>query len=219
MRPAAADWTEATKTKEGPSVETQQKGLSLGKVAEYCGVTRKTILRWAKEGLMPSFVLPSGHHRVQPKDVAVFLRQHGMPVPDGLGEDDRPSVLVVDDDEDVRRLVCRILRDDYNTREAWNGIEACLQLGHEPPDLLLLDIRMPKMDGIDVCREVRKDPRLKKMRILVVSAHLSDEVGAQLEGSVDGIVSKPFSPEELKAACDEAMGNPRSAAGADASSK
>jgi excisionase family DNA binding protein len=186
----------------------QQKGLSLGKVAEYCGVTRKTILRWVKEGMMPSFVLPSGHHRVQPKDVAAFLRQHGMPVPEELGDGDRPRVLVVDDEEDVRRLICRVLRDEFRTIEARNGIEACIQMGHNPPEVLLLDIRMPKMDGIDVCREVRKDDRLRQMKILVVSAHLSDEVLEQITELVDGILHKPFTPKQIKDMCREAMGMP-----------
>jgi len=181
----------------------QQKGLSLGKVAEYCGVTRKTILRWVKEGMLPSFVLPSGHHRVRPEDVAVFLRQHGMPVPDGLGAGSSPSVLVVDDDDDVRQLICRILQKEYRTSEARNGIEACLMLGHNPPDILLLDIRMPKMDGVDVCREVRKDDRLAGVRVLVVSAHLDDSVHRQLEGLVDGCLEKPFNPDELLRLCSE----------------
>jgi CheY-like chemotaxis protein len=153
--------------------------------------------------MIPSFVLPSGHHRVQPEDVAAFLRQHGMPVPDGLGTGSVPSVLVVDDDDDVRQLICRILGREYRTSEARNGIEACLMLGHNPPDILLLDIRMPKMDGVDVCREVRKDRRLAGMRTIVVSAHLDDTVRRQIDGLVDGYIEKPFSPEELQRICRE----------------
>lgn len=179
----------------------QQKGLSLGKVAEFCGVTRKTILRWVKEGMIPSFVLPSGHHRILPSDVAAFLRQHGMPVPEELETRHRAKVLVVDDEEDVRQLVCRILSHDYKTAEAKNGIEACIQLGHNPPDILILDIRMPKMDGIEVCREVRKDARLAGVRILVVSAHLSETVLRQIDEFIDGYLTKPFNPADLLEMC------------------
>ncbi|MHC4870385.1 MAG: response regulator [Planctomycetota bacterium] len=195
------------KSKNKKTANIHQKGLSLGKVGNYCGVTRKTILRWIKEGMMDSFVLPSGHHRVMPKTVAEFLHKHGMPVPENLLiNDEKPTVLVVDDEEDVRRFIIKIIQDKYNIREAKNGIEACLSLGKKPYDLLILDIKMPKMDGIDLCREVKRDENLKKMKIMVVSAYLNDSVNSKLEGLIDYSLAKPFNTEDLLINCEKLLG-------------
>lgn len=184
-----------------------QKGLSLGKVGTYCGVTRKTILRWIKEGMLESFVLPSGHHRVMPKTVAEFLHRHGMPVPEALVvNEDKPRILVTDDEEDVRRFICKTLADKYNIEVAKNGIEACISLGKNIPDLLILDIRMPKMDGSDLCREVRRDENLKNIKMLVVSAYLSESINKQIEDLVDKSLAKPFTSDDLLTACESLLG-------------
>jgi CheY-like chemotaxis protein len=183
----------------------RQKGLSLGKVAGFCGVTRKTILRWVKEGMIDSFVLPSGHHRVLPSIVIKFLQQHGMPVPEELKGLEKPRVLLAEDDEDIRRLVRRTLGEEYYITEVSNGIEACLSMGQNPPDLLILDIKMPKMDGVDVCREVRRDPVLSSMGILIISAYLDDEVEEQIDGLIDGCLAKPFTNLQLVDMCEKIL--------------
>ncbi len=178
-----------------------QKGISLGKVAEYCGVTRKTILRWVNDGLIKSFALPSGHHRVLPGDLAAFLSSHNMPVPPELAAEDKPKALIVDDEAPMRRLICDILRPHFHVFPAANGIEACLHIGANPPDLLLTDIRMPRMDGLAVCRQIRKDPRLSGVKIVIVSAHLSGEDRNTLRELADVIIAKPFAPKELVGTC------------------
>ncbi len=174
-----------------------KRGLSLGKVAQYCGVTRKTILRWVQDGLIQSFTLPSGHHRVQPEELVRFLRAHDMPVPEDLSGEAKQTVLVVDDEAHIRRLISDLLRSHFNVEEATNGVEACLKMGANPPAILMLDYRMPHMDGVEVIRQVRRDKRFAKTKIVVVSAHVTQELTTQLEGLADAILKKPFSPAQI----------------------
>lgn len=173
------------------------KGLSLGKVAAHCGVTRKTILRWVQDGLIDSFALPSGHHRVTKEALADFLKKNNMPVPAELQSNTRKTVLVVDDDPHIRKIIVDLFRQHFNVQEASNGVEACISIGATPPDLLFLDNRMPFMDGVEVCRQLRKHASLKNTKIVVVSAHLDNDSHAALMNLADKIIRKPFRPVEI----------------------
>ncbi|MHC4885437.1 MAG: response regulator [Planctomycetota bacterium] len=183
------------------------RGLSLGKVAELCGVTRKTILRWVKEGMLPSFVLPSGHHRVLPKDIELSLRQHGMPVPNGLAGKRKPSVIVADNDADARLLISRLLSDEFEVSEVCNGIETCIALGQNRPDILVLDIRMPKMNGVEVCQAIRQDSHLAGVKIIAISAHLADETYDEISTLADMVIPKPIDTALLVGKCREYAGH------------
>lgn len=173
------------------------KGLSLGKVAAYCGVTRKTILRWVQDGLIDSFSLPSGHHRVTKESLAIFLKKNNMPVPDDLQNTSKKTVLVVDDDPHIRKIIADLFRQHFTVYEAGNGVDACISIGANPPDLLFLDNRMPFMDGVEVCRQLRKHASLKNTKIVIVSAHLDNESHAALMTLADKIIRKPFRPVEI----------------------
>lgn len=174
-----------------------EKGLSLGKVAAFCGVTRKTILRWVQDGMIDSFALPSGHHRVPIVALVDFLKKNNMPVPDELCSNRRKSVLVVDDDAHIRKIIVDLFKPHFEVREAGNGVDACIAMGANPPDLLFLDNRMPFMDGVEVCRQIKKHDRLGKMRIVIVSAHIDSESHATLSTLADKIIRKPFKPTEI----------------------
>lgn len=173
------------------------KGLSLGKVAAYCGVTRKTILRWVQDNLIESFALPSGHHRVTREALAAFLGKNNMPVPSELLTNARKTVLVVDDDPHIRKIISDLFRQHFTVQEASNGVEACISIGANPPDLIFLDNRMPFMDGTEVCRQLRKHESLKNTKIVIVSAHLDNESHAALVNLADKIIRKPFRPVEI----------------------
>lgn len=178
-------------------VNVLDKGYSLGKVAAYCGVTRKTILRWVQDKLIDSFALPSGHHRVTREALVDFLKNNSMPVPSELESNARKSVLVVDDDPHIRKIISDLFRPHFVVSEAGNGVEACIAIGANPPDLLFLDNRMPFMDGLEVCRQLRNHNSLKNTKIVIVSAHLDNDSYSALSGLADKIIRKPFRPVEI----------------------
>src|SRR3954462_602529 len=113
--------------------------------------------------------------------------------------DSGPQVLVVDDDPQLREALTRALElDDYRVRTASNGMKELEWIAPQRPDVMILDVMMPYVGGLDVCRTLRsKNDRLP---ILVLTAR--DEVGdrgAGLDAGADDSLPKPFALEELRA--------------------
>src|SRR3954462_2951213 len=113
--------------------------------------------------------------------------------------DSGPQVLVVDDDPQLREALTRALElDDYRVRTASNGMKALESIAQQPPDVMVLDVMMPYVGGLDVCRTLRS--KKDRLPILVVTAR--DEVGdrvAGLDAGADDYLTKPFALEELRA--------------------
>ncbi len=110
-------------------------------------------------------------------------------------------VLIVEDEPDIRELVVHHLkREGYQVSAAASGEEALRQVQAAPPDLVLLDLMMPAMDGLEVCRRLRQDPATARLPIVMLTAK-GDEVDRVLglEIGADDYVVKPFSPKELLA--------------------
>lgn len=110
-------------------------------------------------------------------------------------------VLIVEDEPDIRDLVVHHLkRDGYQVSTASSGEEALRQVRAVPPDLVLLDLMLPAMDGLEVCRRLRQDPATASLPIVILTAK-SDEVDRVLglELGADDYIVKPFSPKELMA--------------------
>jgi CheY-like chemotaxis protein len=109
------------------------------------------------------------------------------------------DVLVVDDHEDTRIILREYLSaHGYRVREASNGEEAIAELRRACPDVMVLDIRMPKVDGLTVLRSVRGDARLCSLPVLALSAHaLPDEMREISEAGTDAYLTKPAEPREI----------------------
>ncbi len=112
----------------------------------------------------------------------------------------KPTVLVVDDTPDNLSLVSSLLRDDYIVRVANNGEKALrIATSEQPPDLILLDIMMPGMDGYEVCKRLKEDPRSRDIRVIFLTAksEVEDERKGFKLGAVD-YITKPISPPILQ---------------------
>ena len=108
-------------------------------------------------------------------------------------------VLVVDDEPALRDAVGRALRlAGYETRVAAGGAEALIAIGDEPPDVLVLDVLMPEVDGLEVCRRLRRDGSRLPILILTARESVADRV-AGLDAGADDYLVKPFALEELLA--------------------
>ena len=122
-----------------------------------------------------------------------------------------PLVLVADDDDDILLLVTtRLRRDGFEVISARNGEEA-LALAHErQPDIAVLDIGMPKLDGLEVLQAIRADEVLKNMRVLLLTAKAQEsDVRRGYEMGADAYVRKPFSPGDLSSRVRELVDTPR----------
>ena len=125
-------------------------------------------------------------------------------------------VLIVEDEPDIRELVVHHLkREGYQVSAASSGEEALRQVQAAPPDLVLLDLMMPAMDGLEVCRRLRQDPATAMLPIVMLTAK-GDEVDRVLglEIGADDYIVKPFSPKELLARVRAVLRRSRAAPGA-----
>ncbi len=114
---------------------------------------------------------------------------------------DKTKILIVDDEEAGRKLIKTILSQaNYDTYEASNGEEALRILYQEIPDLIILDIRMPKMDGYQLCYEIRSNISFKNIPVimLTVMGDTLDKIRGHHLG-IDDYITKPFEPEEFLA--------------------
>ncbi len=110
------------------------------------------------------------------------------------------SVVLAEDDVDIRNLVQLVLEGlDLTVHAVGNGADALEACRAQPPRLLLLDITMPGMNGLEVCRAVRQDPALANLPIILMTARAqSSDVAAGLDAGADAYIIKPFGPIELR---------------------
>jgi DNA-binding response OmpR family regulator len=121
---------------------------------------------------------------------------------------ERPLVLAADDDEDILGLVSfRLERSGYTVVQARDG-EAALELAvKELPDLAVLDVMMPKLDGFEVTRRLRADAATSRIPIILLTARAQDaDVQRGFEAGADDYIRKPFSPDELRARVQAILG-------------
>ena len=159
--------------------------------------------RWIKKGTLKAFRNPGGRYRVSKKDFREFLQENGMPViEDFFREERKKKILVADDDDTVVEVIRDILEEkfeDIELKTACDGYEALITTGSFDPDLLILDMRMPRIDGLEVCRRLRENDAISgKMKILAMTAH-SEAYNKEkvLDAGADDYLMKPVDLETL----------------------
>ncbi len=166
--------------------------LTLGQAATFLGVAQSTIRKWSDQGRVPAFYTPGGHRRFRRADLDAFIDRSG---PGGRREG--PVVLVVDDDPNLREFVrVNLELAGYSVREADNGQRALNAIEDQAPDLVLLDVVMPGLDGWQLLR--RLEERHGSIPVIMFSGQADDRTAATAaEHGARGFVGKPFDPEEL----------------------
>ncbi|MCH7663278.1 MAG: response regulator [Chloroflexi bacterium] len=108
------------------------------------------------------------------------------------------KILIVDDEPHIMNLLKLLLDSEFYLIEATDGLEAMEKIDREKPDLVLLDLIMPKMDGYKVCQKLKENPLTKNIKIIVLSARCQKaEIKVALDYGADAYVTKPFDPFRL----------------------
>ena len=179
----------------------KRKGLTTGEVADYCHVTTTTICNWIKSGRLKAYRTPGGHYRIHLEDFKAFLKDHGIPIKVEFFAVERQKILVVDDDQVVIKMVISILQSRFPTfifESASNGYEAGFHVATFEPDLLILDLVMPYMDGFEVCRNIKASPKTRGIKILILTGHPENQnVENALACGADDYLLKPFGADAL----------------------
>lgn len=167
--------------------------LTLGQAAKYLGVAQSTIRKWSDSGRLPAFYTPGGHRRFRRGDLDSFLAGSR-----GASARGGPLVLIVDDDERLREFVrVNLEMDGYEVREAGSAEEGLAALEAEPPDLILLDVMMPQMDGWEMLRRVHERHGVDAIPVIMFSGKVDEASERVQEKGVKAFIGKPFDPQQL----------------------
>lgn len=182
-------------TVDGPTYYTTYQ------VAKFLGVSLPTVVNWVNSGLLRAHRTPGGHRRIAHPDVVAFAREDDYPLHElGAPAPQRRKVLVVDDEPDFAQLVKEYLkiRGSLDVEVAESGFQAGFTVARFKPDLILLDLMMPDMDGFEVHRMLREDPETRHVPVIACTAYRDPAVDARLgEQLFDGFIEKPFELESL----------------------
>lgn len=123
-------------------------------------------------------------------------------------DDNKPIVLVIDDNKDIQKLVSELLCADYNIITAPNGKEGVRMAAKYTPDLIICDVMMPVMDGLECCKHIKNEVSTSHIPVLMLTACSMDEQRVQgYDSGADGYLSKPFNSSVLKSRCSSLIMN------------
>lgn len=179
--------------------ERMKTVFTTGEAAKICKVSQQTIIRCFDNGQLKGFRVPGSRFRRIPREALYkFMRDNGIPT-DAL-ESGKRKVLLVDDDVELLELIQKFLDEDgrFETRVAQNGFDAGMMVKEYHPDLIVLDVMLPDINGKEVCQRVRADSTLEDVRILCMSGMVEEDRIQELKlAGADDFIHKPFEVETL----------------------
>lgn len=173
--------------------------FTTGEAAKICKVSQQTIIRCFDQGQLKGFRVPGSKFRRIPREVLYrFMKDNGIPT-DAL-ETGKRKVLLVEDDVDLVEMISNALKDDgrFDVRIVANGFAAGMMVQEYRPDLILLDVMLPDINGKEVVHRVRSDNTLEEVRIICISGIIEEERIQELKlAGADDFVHKPFEMDDL----------------------
>ncbi len=180
-------------------VERMKTVFTTGEAAKICKVSQQTIIRCFDSGQLKGFRVPGSRFRRIPRDqLYAFMRDNGIPT-DALDSGKR-KVLVVDDDADLVELIVDQLERDgrFEVRSVNNGLGAGMLIKDFLPDLVVLDVMLPDINGKAVCERVRSDKTMDDVRIICISGMVEEDKIQELrDAGANDFLRKPFDVEML----------------------
>ncbi len=173
-------------------------------ISQICGVNPTTVQNWVKGKKLRAFQTPGGHRRVRREDLISFMKEFGMPLPADLSQDP-PLIMIVDDESDILDMLETLMRsgeEDVRIAKAQSGVEALLMIGEKKPDLLIIDIMMPGMNGYDVCQKLKSSQNTQNIKIVAITGDHTPSVKERALGAgADIFFTKPLEIVEFREKC------------------
>jgi DNA-binding response OmpR family regulator len=154
------------------------------------------VINWIEQELLSSYRTPGGHRRIRRDDLLAFLRKHNIPVPPSLTSE-QFKILIVEDEDDIVKMLSLLFKrqEVYEVSSSSDGITALIDIGRLHPDLMVLDIMIPGVDGLEVCRRIKDDPT-NRTAIIAISGKPEMEAKV-LKAGADRFLAKPLDLDKL----------------------
>ena len=174
--------------------------MTPNEVAELLMVSPVTVRQWAQKGWLKAVTTAGGHRRFMCEDVEAFARERGV----RLASDGPSRVLVVDDNRSFARYLADLLAtlpEPVVVATAHDGFDAGRKIHLFKPDIVLLDLKMPGLDGFAVCQQIKDDASTHNTKVIAMTGYFTPENEAKiLAVGADACLSKPFNKKVLFAA-------------------
>ena len=178
---------------------TMKTVFTTGEAAKICKVSQQTIIRCFDSGQLRGFRVPGSRFRRIPREALYrFMKENSIPT-DAL-ESGRRRVLIVDDDQAVVDLISEVLASDnrFEYKVVNNGFGAGMLANEYHPDLIILDVMLPDINGQVVCELIRKDAAMADIKIICISGMVEEDKIAELKAAgADDFLHKPLDIDEL----------------------
>ncbi|MDH4226292.1 MAG: response regulator [Deltaproteobacteria bacterium] len=197
-------------------MNNDDRPYTTGEVADMSSVTINAVKKWISAGKLNAFRTPGGHYRIRRDDFKTFVNKYRFQIKESLFPE-QSRILIADDDTEILTLFVKAIEHRFGSsclvETASDGYEALVKLGSFKPTLLVLDIRMPRIDGIEVCRRIRSGGLAKGMlKILAVTAFGAAEAERVKEAGADECLLKPLTIDAFNSAVAKLIGTTREAA-------
>ncbi|MFQ5540165.1 MAG: response regulator [Candidatus Binatia bacterium] len=179
--------------------------LTTGEFAQACQISIPTVKRWIREGHLAAFRTAGGHYRITEQEFKRFKLASGMPE----REEGRPRILIIEDDQVLCDEMAEALSWDerYEVEAAGEGYGGLIKVGTFFPHLLILDLRMPGLDGFQVCKRVKGDPVTRSIKVLAITAYPEHNARERiLKMGADIFLEKPIQLVKLQAEVAQLLG-------------
>ena len=186
-----------------------KRSFNTSEAARYCHVSPDTIRDWANRGMLKTFRTPGGHRRLKREDLVQFLMDQNMPVDAELIERSR-RVLIIDDNAEFAEGLVKIIKQidpQVEAEVAHSGFDAGRLLLSIGPDLVLLDLKMPGLDGFDVCRQIKGNPGTQHVTVIGMTGYYGEaEANEIVRLGAATCLRKPLGVETVRNAIEMALG-------------
>lgn len=193
--------------------------MTPNEVAELLMVSPVTVRQWAQKGNLKAVTTAGGHRRFLREDVEAFAKERGIE----LVNSGPVRILVVDDNRSFARYLADLLAtlsEPVSVATAHDGFDAGRKTLLFEPDIVLLDLKMPGLDGFTVCQQIKDDPATENIRVIAMTGYFTPENEAKIiAAGAEACLAKPFDKNELFGAMGMSSARPRmsNAVGADTS--
>ena len=171
---------------------------TIPQAANICSVGRTTMWRWVKTGELKGFPTPGGQYKIRKEDLKYFIREQMKHLP-AAELFQAKKILIVDDDPKIQKLLNKMISTNgYQTEVASDGFEAGIKTIQFKPDLMILDLFMPGMDGFEVCKQIKANSNTSHIKVLAYTGYDTEENKERImQAGADSYMAKPVSRKEL----------------------